>query len=406
MRLPETKPVDFAPLLSALRSRHVGEFDRGCGTTCQDITQATFEALQKPIDFPPIESAIVPGDRVALAVDPNVPAVAQVVMGAIKTVGQTDAEAIDVVLGDEARQETIDAIRDTVGDQANVVVHHSSDRDGLRYLAADAAADPIYLNRYLVDADFVLPIVVGRPADANSHFDLSGVYPAFADSASRYRYQTEPSATDQANHGSFDTTWSLGVHLVLSLLPTTDGTIETVVAGSPDAVRQRLESVAGRVDSFASSPGLVVISLDGDAQQQTWSNAARAIAAAASHVEAGGVVVLWSQIDSSPKAVLVSSGSDQQLSLDLEQSGDGFPIWDNGIAAAATIGRVAAEHRVLIHCRVDRESIESQGLGFIESADELARLSEAFDSCGVIRAAQFAGTTYDLTGRPTAKREL
>ncbi|NND96701.1 MAG: hypothetical protein HKN47_05160, partial [Pirellulaceae bacterium] len=179
----------------------------------------------------------------------------------------------------------------------------------------------------------------------------------------------------------------------------------SVIVGTPNAISRQLEISAQEARAFKAAPGLVVISLDGDSQQQTWCNASRAIASAAKHLEPGGVIVLWSEIDAAPKAGQLGSGGGDNLSKDREQSGDGFPIWDDGIASAETIGRVGTDHRLLVHCQVDRDSIESLGLGFVGSAEELERLSEAFESCGVIRAAQFAGTTYDLTSRQPAERE-
>ncbi len=56
-------------------------------------------------------------------------------------------------------------IRSHLADEVEVVVHSSQRRDDLRYLAANASADPIYLNRYIVDADVVVPIVVARCGD-------------------------------------------------------------------------------------------------------------------------------------------------------------------------------------------------------------------------------------------------
>ncbi len=344
--------VDFSTLLSSLRSGQVVELDPRGQSSCRDIPQATFDALQDPADFPPLEAAIVPGDRVALAVDPNVPSVSQVVLGAIKALGQTTAGAIDIVIGDEARLETVAAIRDVADGQANVIVHHSSDRDALRYLAADDAADPIYINRHLVDADFVLPIVVGRPSDTEWQSDLTGVYPAFADSASRSRHQTAQPTKDGEDRSVPQTAWLLGVHIVVSVQATADGSIAKVVAGTPEAVCHELQQLSARSEKLQALPSMLVISLDGDRQQQTWCNAARAIAAATRHVEPGSVVVLWSKIDSAIRANLQDSDDHDHDVAEIEQSGDGFPLWNEASSAAATIQRVATDHRLLIHCQV------------------------------------------------------
>src|SRR6056297_456891 len=161
---------------------------------CQDVPTTTFEALQKPEEFPPINGAIVSGDRVVLAVDPNVPDVVQIIRGVVRAIGQTDASQLDVLLWDEASVETVESIQAEVGPGSRVVSHRPSDRRELSYLAADQAGEPIYLNRMLVDADFVLPIVAGRPVAEVHDQDLTGVYPALADSRARLRHRDQISA--------------------------------------------------------------------------------------------------------------------------------------------------------------------------------------------------------------------
>ena len=70
--------MDFRRILDALGSDQVWEIaatGTAANVACGDIPQATFDALTQPLDFPPLTSAIVPGDRVALAMDPNCPSI-------------------------------------------------------------------------------------------------------------------------------------------------------------------------------------------------------------------------------------------------------------------------------------------------------------------------------------------
>ncbi|MCG8648859.1 MAG: hypothetical protein MI861_03450, partial [Pirellulales bacterium] len=71
MNSPRSQAVSFDDLIGSLAAQQVWEFDAHTSSTCQDVSQRTLEALRAPEDFPPIEAAIVPGDRVALAIDPN-----------------------------------------------------------------------------------------------------------------------------------------------------------------------------------------------------------------------------------------------------------------------------------------------------------------------------------------------
>ncbi len=389
MNTLQNAKVNSSRVISSIRSEQRSELYTIGRINSVDVPQATCEALQNPQDFPPLESAIVAGDRVALAVDPNLPSVGQVVLGAVKAISLTAAEAIDIVIGDEAKPETVDAIGQLVGTEANVVVHHPSERDSLRYLGADQAADPIYLNRYLVDADVVLPLVVARPLDTEFRHDLTGIYPSFADSATRYRFQNCKSGAEEFETEISQLAWLLGVQMIVSLWPSGDGGVYDLIAGTPVAIRTRWERIAQWSATFPSPPALVVVSLDGDAQQQTWTNAARAVVTAARVVEPGGTIVLLSQIDSPPTGKLLKLSDQDDRSDRPPRSDGGFPVWDDSIIAAEKIGRVAAEHRLVIQSRVDRETIEALGLGVVDGVDDLARLSESFRTCAVIRAAQF-----------------
>jgi hypothetical protein len=149
-------------------------------------------------------------------------------------------------------------------------------------------------------------------------------------------------------------------------------------------------------DQFPPAAPLLIASLDGNAQQQSWCNAARATAAASRYVQAGGTIVLWSAIDDPPSGRLLDLADGKNAAHEeIGPAEDDFPAWDESMESAQTMARIATEHRLLIHSRLDEETIESMGLASVQSPRELSRLSRSFESCGVLRAAQFAGTTID-----------
>ncbi len=98
------------------------------------------------MDFPPLEQAIVPGDRVAIAVDANIPSIAKVVEGAIRALRQAGAGEIEIVVSDEASETTLESVTRIAGDRDRSLARHAvRKRECLRYLGADEEADPIYL---------------------------------------------------------------------------------------------------------------------------------------------------------------------------------------------------------------------------------------------------------------------
>ena len=439
------RSVCFADLLSTVASGEVWEYTFGPNQAPGgDAAERAATATGQPIDFPPLAAAIVPGDSVALAVDPNVPELVEVVRGLTKVLRTAGAEKIDVVLWDEADESSLAALRSSIPDLTSVQRHNSRDRESLRYLAADEAALPIYLNRTIVDADFVLPVFANRPLDRVCQFDPAGVFPVLADSATRIRHRDNPlqdavgdaprepaGPDDGADAAAIDAEdagppigWMLGVQLVVTVSSDAFGRAGQIVAGTPDAVRKQQPVAAdpSSAEDFPPRSELTIASLDGDAQQQTWANAARALASATRYVQPGGTILLWTEIDSElptrhrepgPSWDDTEEGETRQMTGDADDLNQAeptergeFPEWDGAVAIARTIARVLTEHRVLIHCQLDEEIIESMSLGFVASPKQLGRISSEFDSCGVLRAAQFTGSTLIDQRHPSGDSSL
>lgn len=422
MNSPTRLDVDFSDTLSKLQNDHLWEYQVNARRACPNVVEATQAALQRPLDFPPLEAAVVPGDRVALAVDPNVPEVEQVLDGVVRALSQAGAGEIDIVLSDEATDQTMRTVSEKLGDRIQVSRHLSVERASLRYLGPDEGAEPVYLNRYLVDADLVLPITAGRLHDPNFEHDMTGVFPAFADSRAKERYlqqqlraarlvgrdrDTQQPAANKVSksQGSFDEpAWLLGVQVMVSVSANERGHVAQVLAGTPDAIRKAQAESRQVPDEFPPSAPLVIASLDGGPQQQSWINAARAAAAASRYTRPHGTIVLWSQIDqslaSSQGTPVSSAAADDQDDRSTQDAGpvrdddDEFPDWDENRIAASVLDRIAEEYRLLIHSRLDQETIEAMGYGVVASEEQLNRLSQSQEACGVLRAAQFAGSPY------------
>jgi len=363
--------------------------------TCSEVASATLSALHSPLDFPEPHSAIVPGDDVAIGIDPNTPQVAEITRAVVQYFRDSEAADLSFVIGDEARPSTIEAIRNAVGDAGRIHLHDPSDRESLRYLGADALGNPIYLSRLLVDAGFVLPITTGRWGDFDKQHDLHGIFPAFTDSASRFRFQ-HPSDREAATCDPLEPAWLLGTQLVLCATSTSEGLVSDVTVGTADSVRKQLLQSQPSSAPGSSAP-LVIASLDGDGQQQTWQNAARAVLAAANRVESGGTLVLWTDIDATatdPLTALSDPAFQQQAVPETPSEGD-FPRWDPTFTPMATFRRLSADHRILLHSGLACDVVEAIGLGPLESSQELTNLTRSFASCEILRAAAFSGPTYD-----------
>ena len=364
--------------------------------TCADPFEETLSALRAPLDYPAMTEAIVPGDTVALAVDPNVPQVETVLAAVIQLLQQSDAANISVVVGDEALPSTLHAIADVAGDTAEVEVHQPANREALRFLGPDAAGYPIYLNRCLVDADFVLPITSGRCGDLDCQSDLYGFFPAFSDSASRLRLLNPPLEVSAEAADPNEPAMLLGAQLVLSITSSDAGQAAQIIAGTTIGIRKRLQETR-HVPNSKTPTSLVVASLDGNQQQQTWHNLARATASAARIADTSGTLVLWTDISDAPTGCLLRISDDTaELGKNSQtEIGEDLPLWDPTLTPAYTLRKLTQEYRILLHSGLPPEEVEALGIGTIQSGEELRNLTRSFANCNILRAASFYGPSYN-----------
>ncbi|TWU41736.1 lactate racemase domain-containing protein [Novipirellula artificiosorum] len=402
MNLPPHPSHTFEDVLPRIASNLAWHYDATTSRSqIKDIPAAVRYALRTPADYPPLSAAIAPGDRVALAVDPNLPDLVEVIRGVLLEIEQADADAVDIVLWDEATDATLEWLTAEFENLATISRHDSENRESLRYLGVDDQAEPVYLSRLLVDADLVLPLIAARPWDAVDGRELSGVYPMLADSNTRIRHHlSAPSSRKTKRPGNESQIgWMLGVQLILAVAANEQGCAGAIFSGTPDAIRRSYDQPRRSDDEFPPAAPLVIASIEGSAQQHTWLNLARAIGAAATHTEPGGTVLVWTQISEPPSDRLVhrSNGGSDDSSVggDEKESGDGFTLWDDSIEIAETIQRVGSEYRLLLHSQVAAEIVESLGIGAVDSIDGVEHVSRSFAACGTLRSAQFAGGTFD-----------
>jgi hypothetical protein len=406
----DDEPLRFQSGRGALAEVEIWEYEAITRRTSHEIAAETTRTLAAPDDFPPIEAAIVSGDKVALAIDPNVPSIDQVVEGVLSSLRATQAASIELVVWDEITPTRLERLREVAGDHP-VHRHQSSDRSCLCYLAADPDAEPIYLNRTLVEADFVLPIVAVRPTDYSRRRDLTGVFPTLGDSATRRRYGSTGAqgAVDPGEAVAREIPWLLGVHVILTVTPNSAGQAGEIRAGTIEAIAKRITPTLRRPDPVPPPAELVVASLDGDRQQQTWENVVRAAEAAQDYAEPDATIVVWSSLDEPPQGALLAldapaeepqlaaaearlaQGEPQNGQSRTEDEAGDWPTWDRFGELARRLRQVTDRHRVMLHSRLAAETVEPLGLGVVGSPRELANLSRNFASCGVVRAASFAG---------------
>ena len=140
--------------------------------------------------------AAVPGDKVVLALGQGVPQAATIVARTIVALLSAGVAAKDITLVralpdlDPGSSHPLDLLHPEVRELIGDGIHDPGNRESLSYLGAGSGAKPIYINRFLHDADLVIPIGCLRPDESPGYYGVAaGIFPAFSDTATLGRYR-------------------------------------------------------------------------------------------------------------------------------------------------------------------------------------------------------------------------
>src|SRR4051794_8888559 len=201
-----------------------------------DLAALTHSAIAGPRDFPPLARAIVPGDRVAIPVDPALPGLAEVLGVLVGAIREAGAEGITVVAtGPGPRVGPTDGVE--------WVVHDPGDQNGIAYLASTKDGRRVYLNRVLTDADIVIPVgPLGYDPALGYRGPWSVLYPGLSDRDTQAQFRAmavdDPPDRDRPRPGFAETaevSWLLGCQFQVGVVVGSKGPID-LIAGLDSAV--------------------------------------------------------------------------------------------------------------------------------------------------------------------------
>ena len=295
-----------------------GQFQswESCGLpTSRGLASDVRAAMSQPIDFPPIEKAIVEGDRVAVVIDPLLPSMAELTAACVQYLldaGVQAGQLVVVLAGHESADAKLlqDALRPLLGEAVEIELHDADDDSKIAYVAANEDSDPIYINRTVVDADVILPITCARGQSTLDYMGAYSVFPLLSNRATRGQfYALDKLDAAEEYHRltawADQAAWWVGMMATIQAIPAADDSVACVIAGSTNAVEeeaQKLMSTAWRIEDRPAE--IVVALLEGRQAQQSWENLARALHTAKQVVAPGGSIVLCTEITKGPGAGL------------------------------------------------------------------------------------------------------
>jgi hypothetical protein len=371
-----------------------GEVDdyRSClGEPMADISGAVATALDQPLDYPAWHHNLLAGDRVAVALDPRLPQLVELSVAVVTYLLDHQVSAGDVQLvvghsgGDSpSHQRLCRAIAAELADRGveaeQVSLHQpSATDDTLAYLAADADAEPVYLNRRLFDADVLLPVVSLQDPMGLEDVGGDGLVRWFTDHRTQQRLARDARSDaerggQRAHRLASQLNWLTGSQLVLGVVHGSGCRVWEIISGQADALAPAGQTARQRIWGCgpAQRAALTLVPLEGPAHMQSWEELASVLHSAALATQPGGAIVVLSQLAQPPGRTVrllasLETGPGLAGAIASSEADDTLP--------ASTLLRLRSEFGVYVVSRLSRETVEELGLGYIDQPQEIERLS-------------------------------
>ena len=376
----------------------------------EDPASATAQALAEPLDYPPLTQSMTPADRVVLPLGPDVPHAGEIVAAVVRSLVEAGVQPDGVT----ALRTWADAAAG-VGDprpslpsewsaQISLVTHEPAQRGELAYLASTEAGEPILLNRAITDADVVLPIGRFQSASAAGYYGVhSDIFPTFSDERTLRRFRS-PTAIDARGRSKRKPRkvvdhvgWLLGVSLTVQVIPGPGDRILHVLAGQMAAVRQRATEryeAAWRY-SVPRRASLVVAAVEGGSAQQTWDAVGRALAAAGSLVDEGGVIAVCCDLADEPGPAVRQLAATELRAEAMRWIRKERPV---DALSATLLAQALDRAAVYLLSRLDPSLVEDLEIIPIGETDELVRLAGRHESCILLANAPHAMVSLEEDG--------
>ncbi len=367
-----------------------------------DVILTTRENLAQPLELPPLQFAMVPGDRVVLAVEREHPVLQHVVSALWAFLAEAGVNPADVTILQPAGIDPLDR-RDPRAllprDVAAAVqwkIHDPTDDDSCGYLASSAAGERIYLSRTLLDADFVIPISLAGFDPILGYKPPCGVfYPglsnleAFKKTHGQGHQELRPEDERPLRQLINEAGWLLGVQYGIQAVPSARrGQATEILAGSVEAVARRAQQILNE-DWRISLPervSTVIAAIPTDGREVSWSLLGSALHTARTLVERGGRIILLTDLsaDPGPGIQMIREHRSARSALQPLRA-----LGPEDLQAATQLASAADWASVYLLSNLDATLVEELFCTPLESESELGRLLETIDDCTILGAAQY-----------------
>jgi len=363
------------------------------GVAGEAARQLVTVALASATAGPPLESHVVPGDRVAIGLTGDLPQAAEIVAATVERLVSAGIEPADVTL---LHAPPLDGTASPLGIAAAGIVAVEFDpavEPQTSYMAADEAGRAIHLARGLVDADVVVSIGHSGWDAAFGGGSFEGeLWPTFSRRSCREELVRSLAtrgrrAVDAWKMSNQEATWQLGVCANLRLIAGRGDTLAAAAFGLPDAAARRARKLAlGWRPEVHGAAMLTIASLSNP--QGGLAMLLRAVAAAARVTHPGGTICVASRLAERPGVIFARWREGAPIDgLVREAVGTGDQTLISDAFQTRFFARALGDRRLVLLSDLDEATVEELELGFAATPEVVERLAHRSESVVVLHEA-------------------
>ncbi|TWT57815.1 hypothetical protein KOR42_11820 [Thalassoglobus neptunius] len=365
-----------------------------------DVASAIRDALANPIDFPTVQKACVPGDKVLIALDPETPRADAIIAILWKELSKSGVLPEDVTILQAAARSGLEVNDPRVllapdpRSKIEWVRHDPQSEEDIAYLASSTGGQRIYLASRIVHSDFVIAVGVAGFDPLMGFRGESGVlYPALSNSEAieqavgQGHDELTPQDQRPLRQLADEVGWLLGMQFVVSVIPGHGDAIQAVFAGASDAVARtaRKELFETCVVELDQRVEMVLIAIESGPAGQDWDQVAEAVNSARRIVDREGRIVVLTQLDqklTEAIEVMRQARTPEEAVQVLESNRP------KGYQTAIQLAKVADWANVYLRSELPSHVVEELFMIPLESDEEVQKLIQSDDSIAVIESAQ------------------
>jgi hypothetical protein len=361
---------------------HGPAFDRSA-----ESASAIFRnAIDHPSEFPPLSVAVVPGDRVVVPLDPATPELTAILGAMITALRASEVDEITVVSTAHQPADLPEGVAWRV--------HDPDDRSQIAYLSSTTEGRRIYLNKYLTDADIVVPIgTLGYDRTLGYRGPWSVIYPGLSDRETLIRFQglsaEGPPDREKPSSSlleSAEVSWLLGCQFQIGVLAG-HSAVSNVLAGLESAVRA--EGAAAIDDAWTfrveDRADVVVVGIGAPGLATNLDDLALGMLAATRLVRRGGKIVVLSKacFEVGPALGRLKGAENPRTAINRLRGRESAPDYPS----AKIIAEALAWADVYLHSAVDSDLVEDLAMIPLDRPSEALKIAAQAHSCTLVSQA-------------------